>query len=129
MLSIYTSYTSLVSNKELDNTRLLNDLDEVKDNITSLSFFMYTIPVIVLLKFIIILFWPDVGISAIPDEPPANRVPPVILNVPFLSIEPLPSFVGPYIIRVPLVITMLPFESTPSPEAVTVIVPPFIVSV
>ena len=64
------------------------------------------------------------GVSAMPEEPTASRVPPEIVNVPFTSSAPLPLLVGPQTTMVPPVISASPLESKPSPPAFRTTVPP-----
>ena len=73
-------------------------------------------------------FCADVGVSSIPLEPNAISTPPLIVNAPSKSSAVSPSLVGPITVTLPPFITILPFESRPSPPAFTNIFPPLIVS-
>ena len=68
------------------------------------------------------------GATAIPEDPTAISVPPLIVNVPLTSSAPLPSFVGPLTTTVPPVMVASPLESSPSPPASMVVVPPLTVT-
>ncbi|MNC65325.1 hypothetical protein D3C75_1156020 [compost metagenome] len=69
------------------------------------------------------------GACAMPELPAATKIPPLCSKLPSKSSAPLPLLVGPLTITVPPDIVMEPFESSPSPEASTVSVPPLIVSI
>ena len=62
--------------------------------------------------------------STIPLEPAAIRVPPVITHSELKSIAVLPSLVGPDTYVSPPEMYNPPLESSPSPSAITVSLPP-----
>ena len=55
-------------------------------------------------------------------------MPPLTVKVPLTSSAPLPSFVGPLTTTVPPVMVASPLESSPSPPASIVVVPPLTVT-
>ena len=67
------------------------------------------------------------GAAYVPLDPalPAEiRKPPLITNSPLTSRGPFLLVVGPWTITTPPVITAVPFESRPSPSALTTTYPP-----
>ena len=62
--------------------------------------------------------------SAMPVEPAATTMPPVIVALPSQSMVPSPLEVAPLMYSSPPVTSISPLESMPSPEALTVTTPP-----